>query len=47
MINVEFKVYELLGASPAMLHCYKLIHNLWRWYDNTSSGYAKDMRLTG
>lgn len=47
IINIEFLVYENLGASLLDLQLYKWIHCRWRFRGNGFSGVWDAMRLTG
>jgi hypothetical protein len=47
IINVEFKIYEMLGAAVIDLELYSWVHKRWRFTGKGFSGVWDAMRLTG
>jgi hypothetical protein len=46
-INVEFGIYNLLGARPELLKTWRRVHESWRFKGKNVRGVWQEMRLTG
>lgn len=47
LIEVEMRLYALLGASPSLLKWWRTMHEQWKFRARWNKGQAEEMRLTG
>lgn len=47
IIEVEMRLYELLGVSASVLNIYRSVHGVWRWRSSLSRGIRKATRQSG